>query len=111
MSLNLLFSVHLLLIYSFMLTLCLVSPVAVIYHQISLIVLPTFICYSPPTVLVYLRDSAHEICVTPAGVLRPTLCDGESPLKGQTQIDVSFCRKQQLNGVWRGASQTVLVML
>lgn len=59
----------------------------------------------------YLGDSDHELCVTPAEVLQQTLSDGESPLKGQTQLEVSFCRKQQLNGVWRGAVQTALIML
>ncbi len=66
---------------------------------------------SPPASLEYLRNSGHKVCVTPAGVLRQTLCDGESPLKGQTQLEVSFCRKQQLNGVWRGPIQTALIML
>lgn len=93
------------------LTLCLVSPLAIIHQQIKLLLSLILLFSSPPTSLEYLGQSGHEVCVTPAGVLRQTLGDGESPLKGQTQLEVSFCRKQQLNSVWRGAIQTALIML
>lgn len=93
----------------FVTTLSLMSLLAIIRQQINVILRPLLSSFIPRSLSsIDLLDS--EVCVTPAGVLRQTLCDGESPLKGQTQLEVSFCGKQQLSGVWRGAIQTALIM-
>lgn len=96
---------------SCMFTLCHVSSFCAVI--ISQTVFHFFSCYYLPL----LRPSRSQTTAVMRSVthllrfLLQTLGDGENPLKGPPQLEVSFSRKQQPNGVWRGAIQTALIML